>query len=727
MTRILFSFLALAIFLTIITIVINFQNTKNFSPDKYIKIAQSYEYEIKRDEYGVPHVNGKTDKDASFGFGFAQTEDDYDNIEFAIKMARGTLSDFDFSLESISTLYSLVAGKGDILSNLSAIKGVELDFLIKFMNVKEIVTEKKDLIDQNIINYLRGYADGINYWAALNPNRVDQSIFPVSEDDLLVGMVFRMPLFYGFDHYIEELIDLLTVEEITETTRNSLSHQPLIASVKSHFNPSGSNAFAVSKKRSANNETLLVINSHQPLTGPVAWYEAHIKSDEGLNIMGGTFPGSPFIHVGFNEFLGWGATVNQPDLGDIYELVINPENENQYLLDGKWLELRVVKQNFRVKLFGPFAINYPLDMYFSKHGPVLKDGAKAYALRYVGMEDINQVTEWYRLNKARNFQEWTSALRMQEIASLNLIYADKEDNIYFVHNVKSPIRDNNYDWTKVLPGDRSDLIWTDFHSFDDIPQIKNPGSGYLFSTNQNPFFVTEKEDNLNPDQFTNTFGFQTRTTNRAHRAYELFSIDNDITYEEISSIKHDNKFSYNSRQYEFMKKIFNADFSENKKLRDAQKFLQDWDLGTDYENNHAAFGVCILSPEWLAEIKREPQPDAIKIFTDCVDEMYQNFNSLSIPWNEVNFLDRGNKMIPIQGGPDVLRAIYAPRSENGILKAVAGDGLYIYVVWDSNKNQTSKSIHQYGSATIDRSSIHYDDQMELYADEKLKNTFFDNY
>ena len=727
MTRILFSFLALAIFLTIITIVINFQNTKNFSPDKYIKIAQSYEYEINRDAYGVPHVIGKTDKDASFGFGFAQTEDDYDNIEFAIKMARGTLSDFDFSLESISTLYSLVTGKGDILSNLSAIKGVELDFLIKFMNVKEIVTEKKDLIDQNIINYLRGYADGINYWAALNPNRVDQSIFPVSEDDLLVGMVFRMPLFYGFDHYIEELIDLLTVEDITETTRNSLSHQPLIASVKSHFNPSGSNAFAVSKKRSANNETLLVINSHQPLTGPVAWYEAHIKSDEGLNIMGGTFPGSPFIHVGFNEFLGWGATVNQPDLGDIYELVINPENENQYLLDGKWLDLGVVKQNFRVKLFGPFAINYPLDMYFSKHGPVLKDGAKAYALRYVGMEDINQVTEWYRLNKARNFQEWTSALRMQEIASLNLIYADKEDNIYFVHNVKSPIRDNSYDWTKVLPGDRSDLIWTDFHSFDDIPQIKNPGSGYLFSANQNPFFVTEKEDNLNPDQFINTFGFQTRTTNRAHRAYELFSIDNDITYEEISLIKHDNKFSYNSRQYEFMKKIFNADFSENKKLRDAQKFLQDWDLGTDYENNHAAFGVCILSPEWLAEIKREPQPDAIEIFTDCVDEMYQNFNSLSIPWNEVNFLDRGNKMIPIQGGPDVLRAIYAPRSEDGILKAVAGDGLYIYVVWDSNKNQTSKSIHQYGSATIDRSSIHYDDQMELYADEKLKNTFFDNY
>ena len=81
------------------------------------------------------------------------------------------------------------------------------------MNVEEFVSNKKNIIDQNIITYLKGYADGINYWAALNPNKVDQSIFPVSENDLLVGMVFRMPLFYGFDHYIEELIDLLSDEE----------------------------------------------------------------------------------------------------------------------------------------------------------------------------------------------------------------------------------------------------------------------------------------------------------------------------------------------------------------------------------------------------------------------------------------------------------------------------------------------------------------------------------
>ena len=177
---------------------------------------------------------------------------------------------------------------------------------------------------------------------------------------------------------------------------------------------------------------------------------------------------------------------------------------------------------------------------------VLKDDNKAYALRFVGMNDVNHSTAWLKMNKSKNIDEWLDALRMEQLASLNLVYADKEDNIFFVHNVKSPIRDNNFDWSKILPGDRSDLIWKDFHSFDDIPQIKNPNSGYLFSANQNPFFVTDEEDNLNPEDFSDTFGFQTRTTNRAYRSYELLNRDTDITYEEISLIKHDNKFSYNS-------------------------------------------------------------------------------------------------------------------------------------------------------------------------------------
>ena len=120
-------------------------------------------------------------------------------------------------------------------------------------------------------------------------------------------------------------------------------------------------------------------------------------------------------------------------------------------------------------------------MYFSDHGPVMKDGLKAYALRYVGMNDANQASAWLKMNKATNFNEWQDSLKMQQIASLNLVYADKEDNIFFVHNMKSPIRDFDYDWKSIIPGDKSNLIWNEFYPYEEIPKILNPDSGYILS------------------------------------------------------------------------------------------------------------------------------------------------------------------------------------------------------------------------------------------------------
>ncbi|MDA9685260.1 penicillin acylase family protein [bacterium] len=716
--------LALFIIFAIIFFYKTSEANKNFDPESFIKTSNDYSYQINRDIYGVPHIYGASDKDTAFGFGFAQTEDDYENIELVIKMARGELSDLNISFSSLADLFKLISGTGDIMTSISAIEGIELDYLIKFLNSAEVALSLKETVDQETLEYLQGYSDGINYWAALNPNKVDKSLFPTTVDDLLVGMVFRMPLFYGLDRHIEELINLMSDSNKELAVENELSDNQLVASIKSYFKPSGSNAFAVAKSRSSNDETMLVINSHQPLTGPVAWYEAHIKSDDGLNIMGGTFPGSPFIHVGFNEHLGWGATVNQPDLADIYELNINPENENQYLLDGTWKDLKVTKQVFKVKLFGPFSISYPIDMYFSDHGPVMKDGLKAYALRYVGMSDADQATAWLKMNKAKNITEWEDALKMQQIGSLNFVYADKEDNILFVHNMKSPKRSNDYDWKNILPGDASNLIWNDYYSYDEIPKILNPKSGYIYSTNQSPFFVTGIDDNLNEEDFPVTMGFQSRITNRAHRAFELLDNDKNISWEKLDEYKHDNKYSFNSRQYKFLQKIFEFDFKDDVRLETAQKFLQNWNLGTDSENLQAAFGVCVLGPEWLAEIKREPQPDPIKIFKDCIVEFEVNFNRLDIRWSEVSFLERGNKILPVQGGPDVLRAIYSPRSENGILKAVAGDGLYAYVNWDKLGKQQSFSIHQFGSSSTVEDSPHYHDQMELFVNEELKETFF---
>ena len=135
----------------------------------------------------------------------------------------------------------------------------------------------------------------------------------------------------------------------------------------------GSNAIAVSSFKTDDESTRLIINSHQPLDGPVAWYEAHIKSDEGWNMMGGTFPGSPFIFVGFNENIGWGLTVNKPDLTDVYELEINSTNENQYLLDEKWIPFKESLVRLPVKILGPIKWTFKRQFRESVHGPVFEN------------------------------------------------------------------------------------------------------------------------------------------------------------------------------------------------------------------------------------------------------------------------------------------------------------------------------------------------------------------
>ena len=131
-----------------------------------------------------------------------------------------------------------------------------------------------------------------------------------------------------------------------------------------------------------------------------------------------------------------------------------------------------------------------------------------------------------------------------------------------------------------------------------------------------------------------------------------------------------------------------------------------------------------MSPEWLAEQAAEAPPESEEIFKTCVEDTLEKYGKLNPKWSERNFMYRGKKKMPVQGGPDVLRAIYGLEQEDGDLKAVGGDGLYIHVSWDKKGNQESKSIHQYGSATQDENSSHFSDQLELYIDEKYKPTFY---
>ena len=558
----------------------------------------------------------------------------------------------------------------------------------------------------------------MNYWAALNPKSDYIKDFPITKEDIVVGFSLQNLFFSGVISSIEKLQSGkgLAEKEIAERS-NLLEWQDLVL---------GSNAFSANPNKTGDGSTRLMINSHQPLEGPVAWYEAHVKSEEGWNMMGGVFPGSPFIFVGFNENLGWGFTVNKPDLSDSFLLKVNPEDDNEYWLDGKWVSFKKKNLKLPIKLWGPFWWTFNREAKYSIHGPVLETDHGVYAIRFSGMEDIKQVEQWYRLNKSKNMKDWLDAMKLRSIVSFNAVYADKESNIIFLHNSSSPKRKEGIDWTHPVDGTRSSLVWNEIVPLKGIPLLINPKSGWLISTNQDPFKVTSEESNLSPSDYSSTLGLQTRMTNRANRGLELFSETEYVSEKKFKKIKFDNSYSKNSRAYKYLEQIFEINFEE-KDLIDAQRILKDWDLKTDFNNRSAALGVCTISPEWLAEQGQRSPPPAETVFRECVEQINKIYGRLDPLWSERNFLVRGDKKISVQGGPDTLRAIYGRQQKEGYLKAQGGDGLYIYVEWDKNGNLKSESVHQYGSATQDSVSPHFDDQMDLYAAEKLKDTFYSNF
>ena len=681
-----------------------------FATDDYLALGDKYQVVIERDHLGVPHVIGERDVDAAFGFAYAQAEDNWQIIHDTIPFYRGT--------------NAAINGKD----------AATVDFLVQWLGIWETIDRDYETqLKPETRAWIGAFVDGINYYAALHPEQTNPSIFPITEKDVVAGYMLRHLLFYGFDASITELFEPKRQRPVSRGPAGAVKQaRPMAEGVTIGNLPVGSNAIAVSAPFTIDGATRLAINSHQPTTGPVAWYEAHIQSKEGLNVMGGLFPSSATIGVGFTENLAWGATVNKPDLVDIYVLDMDPNDPMRYKLDGEWKTLEAKDIEIEVKLFGFLPWTVTEVGLKSEHGPVIQNDHGTYAVRYAGMGEVRQLEQWLAMSKAQNFEQWRDAMRIQAFASFNFVYADREGNTMFVHNSLTPKRLPSYDWAQYLPGDDSRLIWQDYMAFDDLPQVINPASGYIHSANQTPFRVSAEADNPNKDDYAIEDGFPTRMTNRADRGLELLAELESISEQQFFDIKHDKKYSVNSRAYSYLQQAASADLGaiqgDNlQNYQDAQTLITNWDLSTDIENRGAALSACVLGGEWLSEQRGSDAPKALDELVRCTDLLMSTSGRIDPLWGDVNRHVRGDLNIPVAGGPDTLRAIYGMGMEkDGYLTNVAGDGLYYQVSWDAQGDLKVRGVHQYGAATIDENSPHYADQAEDYANEILHDPLFDD-
>lgn len=634
---------------------------------------------ITRDAFGVATVHGRSDAEAAYGIALAHAEDNFATIQLVVLAARGRL--------------------GAQLGR----EGAQSDFLWHLLSIKEAVAAgyERDLSPE-FRAILEGYAAGLNAYGAAHPGEVLPGARNITGRDVAAGSALTVPLFWGFERVLGAVADKSNHPcAMQEASAESIDH--------------GSNAFAVSPLRSSDGHTRLILNSHQPWSGPVAWYEAGVESDTGWRMHGGLFPGAPFPVVGTNGALGWAATVNLPDLADIYLLTTDPEHPGQYRYDGAWRRFETRQIWIWVKM-GWFTVPVPRTLRYAVQGPAFETADGWVAVRYAGAGEIRALEQFYRMGRAQTYEQWRDAMSMRAIPSFNFLYADRTGRIGFLYNAILPRRPAGHDWAHCVPGDTAATLWTDDHRVTP-PELIAPRSGWLYSTNGAPWSSTDPTADLSPDDYPEAAPYvETYITNRGYRAVELLSPLATISDEQLLAAKFDVTHSTRSRMAEAVQAIL---AEQDPDLSETQAVLQRWDRRANAQSREAALALLMFYPIYTARRLGEPEPSPLDTVRDAANHLRTHFGRLDPPLGEVLRLRRGDVDLPLEGAPDTLRALRWTPAPDGRLRADFGDGLMMVMDWAPDGTLSTRVIHQWG-VSEHAGSPHYADQAPLFARQEWR-------
>ena len=646
--------------------------------------------DIVRDEYGIPHIYAETDAEVSYGLAWVNAEDDFKTIQEAYLAGNAMLSEY------------------------IGIEGAPADFISQFIGSKELIDSKINEISDEYLDIVKGYAEGLNSYAKNNPDKVlYDKLFPITPKKML--MYSQLQLFISSEgaYWAGKILN-------NDTQQDYLDQ-----------NLTGSNVFAMNSSKTLTGETFIAINTHQPLEGPTSWYEVHLNSNEGTNIIGTMYPGTPNVLIGVNEFLAWSHTVNYPDKTDVFKLRM--KNKNTYIVDNEEYKLEKLKAKITVKVLGiPIKINRK---YFkSIYGPTLKNKSGYYSIRTPSLFNVRALEQWWKMGKSKNFTEFYSSLKMKSLPGFNVGYADKYDTIFYMSNGIIPKRAEGYNWKGIVPGDTKKTLWNETYDIEDLPQVLQPKSGYVYNTNHSPFKSTSNDENPKEENFDKNMGYETYDNNRSVRLKELIESYDKVSFEDFKTIKYDNsfpeKFSYNFMDINLISEI---ELSKDHELYDMLKEIQSWNRKTDIDSFGAGlYGVFYYQLVYnyaddIRKLSANEQPVSEEIIlsalSDTKDYLIKYFGKTKITLGEVQKLVRGDKEIPIWGLPDVITAMSSKPYKNGMVNVFAGES-YIGLVRFTDDGPIMESIISFGNSD-NPDSEHYTDQMEKYSKFQTKKMTFD--
>jgi penicillin amidase len=485
--------------------------------------------DVVRDSMGVPHIYASSEHDLFMAQGFVHAQDRFWQMDFWRHIGSGRLSEM-FGEDQLET-----------------------DQFLRTLGWARVVQQELNLLDPATIAALQAYADGVNAYLATHRGSalsLEYAFLGLLHPDYSPGpweplhsltwaKAMAWDLGGNMDMEIQRAVlsRKLTPEMLEQLFPPYPSANPVIvtgepsASLPSTsasqtaltqasalleeisaradnvdrllgggFPGVGSNNWVVGGTRTTTGMPLLANDTHLGIRMPSIWYENSlhcrtITADCRLDVAGFSFAGLPGVVIGHNANIAWGVTNGNPDVQDLYLEKINPENPDQYEVNGHWVDMQTVDEVIQVAGGEPVQMT----IRYTRHGPVLSDVSDSQAamasaeagqtgdilavsLRWTALDPCTIIEAALMIDHASNWDEFRQALEKWDVPSQNFVYADVQGNIGYQFPGRIPIRADG-DGRAPVPGWTDRFEWTGYVAFDELPHLFNPPQGFIVTAN----------------------------------------------------------------------------------------------------------------------------------------------------------------------------------------------------------------------------------------------------
>jgi len=690
---------------------------------------------ILRDNWGIPHIYGKTDADAVFGLLYTECQEDFSRVE--------------------KNYLEMLGRQAEAYGE---------DYLSTDLTMRLIYDSAAAMADYRnsppwMHQLLDAFADGVNYYLHKHPQthpavlRRFEPWFPLMFTDGSVNATstggirpdeVKALYFSRKDH----MMGSSGVKNRSSAKDLAVLEQGLGEDAERE---TGSNGFAIAPSHTASGNALLYINPHVPFYFRL---EAQLVSEEGLNAYGAVTWGQFFIYQGFNEHCGWMHTSSYADVADAYEEHIGGgAGDYHYEYAGRKLPVKSKRFTLAYKK-DEGRLSKTITGYFTHHGPVMgmRDG------KFLSLKEKNRslsaLEEAWLTTKANSFAEYKKAMDLRSNTTNNTVYADDQGNIAYWHGNFMPRRDPSFDWSLPVNGATPATEWKGVHALDEIVHVYNPSSGWIQNCNATPFTVSGASS---PDKRSYPSYMAPDGENfRGVHAVQLLKDARGWTLDSLIAKGYDRYLSAFDRLVPALLQAYAASpDSLRAALEEPVSLLQQWDRRCDIHSVATTLAV-----EWAARLARyAPRPrtteegsnavasldselvrstatEKLQELAAAVKDLQQRYGSWKIEWGEVNRYQRltgkiaetYNDALPSLPSGLVSSAFgalpsYVSRVMKDTKKRYGYSGNSFIAAVEFGKKVKAKTLLT-GGESSDPASPHFSDQAAMYLEGRFKDVSF---